>query len=63
MNHPKAPTEGDFREVLTRTVWARPVYALRNTSDTFIYNTATAEFSLFDRSSAPESSGHQDFSG
>ncbi|MBK5255035.1 MAG: sulfatase [Vicinamibacteria bacterium] len=41
----------DRREVLTRTVWARPVYAVRNESHTFIYNTVTTEFSLFDRSS------------
>ncbi len=50
--HPRADIE-DTREVLTRTVWERPVYALRNVSHTFIYNTATAHFSLFDRSSAP----------
>jgi arylsulfatase A-like enzyme len=54
-------TDGREREVLTRTVWDRPVYALRNMSHTFIYNTATAEFSLFDRSTAPphlEDEGH-----
>lgn len=50
---PKGDVNGDPREVLTRTVWERPVYALRNTSHTFIYNTATTEFSLFDRSSSP----------
>jgi predicted amidohydrolase YtcJ len=43
----------DTREVLTRTVWDRPVYALRNASHTFIYNTATTEFSLFDRRTSP----------
>lgn len=43
----------DSREVLTRTVWARPVYALRNHAHTFIFNTATNESSLFDRSSVP----------
>lgn len=42
----------DEREVVTRTVWARPVYALRNPSHTFVYNSATAAFSLFDRSSS-----------
>ena len=49
----KAATLPDTREVLTRTVWSRPVYALRNASHTFILNTATNETSLFDRSSAP----------
>jgi arylsulfatase A-like enzyme len=43
----------DSREVLTRTVWDRPIYALRNAGHTFIYNTATAEFSLFDRTTSP----------
>ena len=43
----------DSREVLTRTVWSRPIYALRNASHTFIFNTATNESSLFDRSSGP----------
>jgi arylsulfatase A-like enzyme len=47
----------DEREVLTRTVWQRPVYALRNASHTFIYNTATAEFSLFDRATTPRLEG------
>ena len=45
------------REVLTRTVFFNrgrpPVYALRNAAHTFIYNTATTEFSLFDRTSRP----------
>ncbi|HQZ17741.1 MAG TPA: sulfatase [Vicinamibacteria bacterium] len=50
---PRPAKGGDAREVLTRTVWSRPVYALRNTSHTFIYNTATADFSLFDRSGSP----------
>lgn len=49
---PKSAAAGDSREILTRTVWSRPVYALRNTSHTFIYNTARDESSLFDRSSA-----------
>ena len=48
-----AAKSADDREVLTRTLWARPVYALRNTSHTFIYNTATTEFSLFDRATTP----------
>ncbi len=52
LDDPKPAKGGDAREVLTRTVWSRPVYALRNTSHTFIYNTATAEFSLFDRAEA-----------
>jgi arylsulfatase A-like enzyme len=47
----------DEREVLTRTVWQRPVYALRNVSHTFVYNTATAEFSLFDRATTPRLEG------
>lgn len=51
--NPKGDAGGDRRQVLTRTVWERPVYALRNTSHTFIYNTATTAFSLFDRSSGP----------
>lgn len=49
----KTAAPGDSREVLTRTVWARPIYALRNASHTFIFNTATNESSLFDRSSGP----------
>ena len=51
--NPKTAAGGDSREVLTRTVWAKPVYALRNRSHTYIYNTATTGFSLFDRSSSP----------
>ena len=47
----------DSREVLTRTVWERPIYALRNSSHTFIYNVATADFSLFDRSATPRLEG------
>jgi len=47
----RGPAGRDSREVLTRTVWDRPVYAVRNVSHTFIYNTSTSEFSLFDRSS------------
>ena len=47
----------DSREVLTRTVWERPIYALRNSSHTFIYNVATADFSLFDRSKTPRLEG------
>ena len=43
----------DQREVLTRTVWERPIYAFRNASHTFIYNTATTEMSLFDRTVLP----------
>ncbi len=50
--NPQGASE-DTREVLTRTVWDRPVYALRNASHTFIYDTATTEFSLFDRTSTP----------
>jgi arylsulfatase A-like enzyme len=50
---PADAKEGDRREVLTRTVWALPVYALRNASHTFIYNTATTEVSLFDRTTSP----------
>ena len=50
---PGIPREGDVREVLTRTVWDRPIYALRNASHTFIYNTATTESSLFDRAATP----------
>ena len=50
---PRPGRESDLREVLTRTVWDRPIYALRNASHTFIYNTATTEMSLFDRASAP----------
>lgn len=50
----------DTREVTTRTVWERPIYALRNASHTFIYNVATAEFSLFDRSSSPRLEGKDD---
>ncbi|MEO8499680.1 MAG: sulfatase [Vicinamibacteria bacterium] len=50
---PDAAPKPDPREVLTRTVWARPVYALRNAANTFIFNTATNEASLFDRSSGP----------
>lgn len=42
----------DPREVLTRTIWDRPIYALRNRSHTFVLNTATSEVSLFDRSTA-----------
>lgn len=49
----------DDREVITRTVWARPVYGLRNTSHTFIYNSATAAFSLFDRSATPRLEGKE----
>jgi arylsulfatase A-like enzyme len=45
-------TAVDPREVLTRTIWDRPIYALRNQSHTFVLNTATNEFSLFDRSKA-----------
>lgn len=45
------------REVMTRTVFFNrgrpPVYALRNSDHTFMYNTATAEFSLFDRRTRP----------
>lgn len=45
------------REVMTRTVFFNrgrpPVYALRNAAHTFIYNTATTEFSLFDRTATP----------
>jgi arylsulfatase A-like enzyme len=51
------PVGVDDREVLTRTVWQRPVYALRNASHTFIYNTATAGFSLFDRATTPRLEG------
>ena len=47
----------DSREVFTRTVWERPIYALRNSAHTFIYNAATAEFSLFDRASNPRLEG------
>jgi arylsulfatase A-like enzyme len=47
----------DSREVFTRTVWERPIYALRNASHTFIYNVATADFALFDRSSIPRLEG------
>ncbi len=54
---PNGAQEGDTREVLTRTVWDRPVYALRNASHTFIYNTATTGFSLYDRSRAPRLEG------
>lgn len=43
----------DTREVLTRTVWDRPIYALRNPAHTFILNTATNEFQLFDRATTP----------
>ena len=49
----------DSREVLTRTVWERPIYALRNSSHTFIYNVATADFSLFDRSKTPRLEGKE----
>lgn len=49
----------DEREVFTRTVWSRPVYALRNLSHTFVYNSATARFSLFDRSSSPRLEGKE----
>jgi arylsulfatase A-like enzyme len=45
------------REVMTRTVFFNrgrpPVYALRNASHTFVYNTATTEYSLYDRSTKP----------
>jgi arylsulfatase A-like enzyme len=51
--NPGAAPARDSREVLTRTVWSRPVYALRNASHTFIFNTATNRSSLFDRSSSP----------
>ncbi len=51
--NPRAAAGEGSREVLTRTVWDRPVYALRNASHTFIYNTATTQFSLFDRASTP----------
>ncbi len=54
---PGRPAALDSREVLTRTVWARPVYALRNASHTFIYNTVTTEFSLFDRAAPPRQEG------
>lgn len=50
---PAPPEARDDREVLTRTIWDRPIYALRNQSHTFILNTATNEFSLFDRSKSP----------
>jgi len=54
---PAAPADEDSREVLTRTVYFNhgrpPVYALRNTDHTFIYNTATTESSLFDRRTHP----------
>ena len=52
-----AARHADSREVFTRTVWERPIYALRNSSHTFIYNVATADFSLFDRSSNPRLEG------
>jgi arylsulfatase A-like enzyme len=53
-----APAKTDTdREVLTRTVFFNrgrpPVYALRNASHTFIYNTATTEFALYDRTGRP----------
>ena len=50
----------DSREVLTRTVWDRPIYALRNASHTFVYNAATTESSLFDRGSNPRREGPND---
>lgn len=50
---PEAASAFDSREILTRTVWDRPVYALRNPSHTFVYNTATTQLALFDRSSSP----------
>ena len=53
---PSATDEG-AREVLTRTVFFNrgrpPVYAIRNAAQTFVYNTATTEFSLFDRAGRP----------
>ncbi|MEO8360583.1 MAG: sulfatase [Vicinamibacteria bacterium] len=49
----RAAKVGDSREVLTRTIWDRPIYALRNSSHTFILNTANGESSLFDRSTLP----------
>ncbi len=55
--HPRAADGQGPREVLTRTVFFNrgrpPVYALRNAAHTFVYNTATTEFSLFDRTSSP----------
>ncbi len=55
--HPRVTDEEGPREVMTRTVFFNrgrpPVYALRNAAHTFIYNTATTEFSLFDRTSRP----------
>jgi arylsulfatase len=54
---PKGAGRADSREVLTRTVWDRPIYALRNSSHTFLYNVATAGFSLFDRGSNPRLEG------
>ncbi|MBX7186404.1 MAG: sulfatase [Vicinamibacteria bacterium] len=55
--HPQAKGDQGPREVMTRTVFFNrgrpPVYALRNAAHTFVYNTATTESSLFDRSSAP----------
>ncbi|MEO5760717.1 MAG: sulfatase [Vicinamibacteria bacterium] len=49
----RAAKAGDSREVLTRTIWDRPIYSLRNSSHTFILNTANGESSLFDRSTLP----------
>jgi len=55
--HSRAQGGEGPREVLTRTVFFNrgrpPVYAIRNAAHTFIYNTATTEFSLFDRTSRP----------
>jgi arylsulfatase A-like enzyme len=55
--NPAAADQEGPREVMTRTVFFNrgrpPVYALRNAAHTFIYNTATTEFSMFDRTSRP----------
>ena len=48
-----APTTPDTHEVMTRTVWSSPVYAVRDASYAFIYNTGTSEMSLFDRTASP----------
>jgi|GEM_PF-2433043 len=53
----KDAAANDLREVITRTVWERPIYAMRNSSHTFVYNVATAGLSLFDRSANPRLEG------
>jgi hypothetical protein len=40
--------------VLSRTLWSRPIYALRTDREKFVYHSGTGEEKLFDLTSDPQ---------